>query len=158
MVGSTNHLDRLDPGIAKRPSRFDRKYLFANPDMEQRIAYCKFWQRKLKDNDLVEFPDRLLKPIAGLTGDFSFAYIQEAFVSTLLKIASEREDSSSDVDEFDFSELEEEIEVIEKEEGLEDSVLVDNGDDKDDKLDRYVLWREIKVQIANLRKELERET
>lgn len=25
MVGSTNHLDRLDPGIAKRPSRFDRK-------------------------------------------------------------------------------------------------------------------------------------
>lgn len=25
MIGSTNHLDRLDPGIAKRPSRFDRK-------------------------------------------------------------------------------------------------------------------------------------
>src|SRR6266480_5472516 len=23
MVGSTNHLERLDPGIAKRPSRFD---------------------------------------------------------------------------------------------------------------------------------------
>lgn len=26
MIGSTNHLDRLDPAIANRPSRFDRKY------------------------------------------------------------------------------------------------------------------------------------
>jgi len=26
MIGSTNHLERLDPGISKRPSRFDRKY------------------------------------------------------------------------------------------------------------------------------------
>lgn len=31
MVASTNHLDRLDPGITKRPSRFDRKYLFPLP-------------------------------------------------------------------------------------------------------------------------------
>jgi transitional endoplasmic reticulum ATPase len=25
LVGSTNHLDRLDPGLSARPSRFDRK-------------------------------------------------------------------------------------------------------------------------------------
>jgi transitional endoplasmic reticulum ATPase len=25
LVGSTNHLDRLDPGLSTRPSRFDRK-------------------------------------------------------------------------------------------------------------------------------------
>jgi transitional endoplasmic reticulum ATPase len=25
LVGSTNHLDRLDPGLSSRPSRFDRK-------------------------------------------------------------------------------------------------------------------------------------
>jgi len=25
IVGSTNHLDRLDPGLSTRPSRFDRK-------------------------------------------------------------------------------------------------------------------------------------
>lgn len=31
MVASTNHLDRLDPGIINRPSRFDRKYLFPLP-------------------------------------------------------------------------------------------------------------------------------
>ena len=25
IVGTTNHLDRLDPGLSSRPSRFDRK-------------------------------------------------------------------------------------------------------------------------------------
>jgi transitional endoplasmic reticulum ATPase len=59
MIGSTNHLDRLDPGISKRPSRFDRKYLFPDPDMDQRIAYCKFWQSKLAGNEEIEFPDRI---------------------------------------------------------------------------------------------------
>jgi transitional endoplasmic reticulum ATPase len=29
VIGSTNHYDRLDPAITKRPSRFDRK-LFAH--------------------------------------------------------------------------------------------------------------------------------
>lgn len=32
IVGSTNFLDRLDPGLSKRPSRFDRKYLFPLPN------------------------------------------------------------------------------------------------------------------------------
>ena len=25
IIGTTNHLDRLDPGLSSRPSRFDRK-------------------------------------------------------------------------------------------------------------------------------------
>ena len=37
MIGSTNHLERLDPGIAKRPSRFDRKYFFDVPSRNERI-------------------------------------------------------------------------------------------------------------------------
>ena len=155
MIGSTNHLERLDPGIAKRPSRFDRKYLFPNPDLEQRIAYCKYWQKKLKDNKEVEFPDKLVKPIARLTNKFSFAYIQEAFVSALLKIANQsKSDWEFDVsDTFDVDDLEEEIVLVEKKGGW--SSILEKGDDKDDELDRYVLWREIKVQISNLRKELE---
>jgi transitional endoplasmic reticulum ATPase len=28
MIGSTNHLSKLDPALSKRPSRFDRKYHF----------------------------------------------------------------------------------------------------------------------------------
>jgi len=42
MIGSTNHLERLDPGIAKRPSRFDRKYLFDVPTREERIQVSPF--------------------------------------------------------------------------------------------------------------------
>lgn len=37
MIASTNHLERLDPGIAKRPSRFDRKYFFDDPSREERV-------------------------------------------------------------------------------------------------------------------------
>ncbi|KAF1834203.1 ATP-dependent Zn protease [Decorospora gaudefroyi] len=88
MVGSTNHLDRLDPGIAKRPSRFDRKYYFPDPSYGQRVQYAKFWQGKLKDNKEVDFPDELCEKIAEITSKFSFAYMQEAFVATLLAMAA----------------------------------------------------------------------
>jgi len=87
MVGSTNHLDQLDPGISKRPSRFDRKYFFSDPDSDQREQYAHFWQEKLKDNKDLAFPDALCGAIAGITGGFSFAYMQEAFVASLLAIA-----------------------------------------------------------------------
>jgi len=42
MIGSTNHLERLDPGIAKRPSRFDRKYLFDDPNEGERELYAEY--------------------------------------------------------------------------------------------------------------------
>ncbi|GAB7355805.1 hypothetical protein MBLNU459_g6481t1 [Dothideomycetes sp. NU459] len=88
MVGSTNHLDRLDPGIAKRPSRFDRKFYFPDPNEEQRAAYARFWQGKLKDNKELEFPDEMCNAIAKITDGFSFAYMQEAFVAALLALAA----------------------------------------------------------------------
>lgn len=42
MIASTNHLERLDPGIAKRPSRFDRKYLFDDPNEKERELYAEY--------------------------------------------------------------------------------------------------------------------
>lgn len=42
MIGSTNHLERLDPGLAKRPSRFDRKYFFDNPNEKERELYAEY--------------------------------------------------------------------------------------------------------------------
>ena len=125
MVGSTNHLERLDPGISKRPSRFDRKYLFPDPNFEQRVQYCKFWQGKLSDNENIEFPDELCAAIAKITDKFSFAYIQEAFVAALLAIAAEEDDEETTMAE------------------------------KDDELDRYLLWRQIKKQVQILREEME---
>jgi len=126
MLGSTNHLDRLDPGISKRPSRFDRKYLFPNPNEPQRVAYAQYWQKKLESNKDVDFPDSLCKAIAGITDGFSFAYIQEAMVASLLAIAAR---SGSDHEKED-------------------------GSSGDDDLDKLVLWREIKKQVKILRDEM----
>jgi len=39
MIATTNHLDELDPGLSKRPSRFDRKYLFPLPNKGERSQY-----------------------------------------------------------------------------------------------------------------------
>lgn len=97
IVASTNHLEQLDPGIAKRPSRFDRKYLFPDPDERQREAYARFWQGKLAAGDGdgdgggdpgLDFPDKVCHAFARITAGFSFAYMQEAFVAALLAIAA----------------------------------------------------------------------
>ena len=190
MVGSTNHLDRLDPGIAKRPSRFDRKYFFPNPDAKEREAYCRYWQAKLeragrggggdsgdggddgkgkKGKGAVEFPDTMVPAIAGITGGFSFAYIQEAFVASLLAIA--RDGGGDDNDDDDDDDEEEHEKGDEEEEG--DEVLVEAEDDDNDdgggggggggkkpgkdhpELDKYKLWVEIKKQVETLREGLE---
>lgn len=149
MVGSTNHLELLDPGIAKRPSRFDRKYFFPNPDLDQRVKYCEYWREKLKGNHDVKFPDTLCKRIAGITDKFSFAYIQEAFVAALLIIATEEEGKGEKKGKM------EEWEVVDEFDAEETDHLSGGGDK--DPLDQYLLWRVIKKQIATLRRELQAE-
>lgn len=140
MVGSTNHLERLDPGISKRPSRFDRKYLFPDPNLEERIKYCEYWREKLSDNEDVEFPELLNEAIAKITDGFSFAYIQEAFVAALLAIANK--DGDEDVSE-------EEHRSHNVSESLAATLSVVQTD-----LDSYVLWREMKKVVKTLRDEL----
>lgn len=129
MIASTNHLDKLDPGLTKRPSRFDRKYLFPLPSKEERVLYCEFWKNKLKGKKSIEFPDKLCPAIADITDGFSFAYLQEAFVATLLELARSGDDSES-------SESEDE-----------------EGDGSP--LDRYELWRVIRKQIRILREQMD---
>lgn len=87
MVGSTNHLDRLDPAITKRPSRFDRKYHFKVPDHDGRTEYCRYWSRKFTHSGTVDFPDDTCPIIASLTEDFSFAYLKELFIASLVELA-----------------------------------------------------------------------
>lgn len=87
MVGSTNHLDKLDSAIRDRPSRFDRKYHFKLPTADDRAAYAQFWRRKLEGGARVEFPEEACRVIAAMTDSFSFAYLKELFVATLMVIA-----------------------------------------------------------------------
>ena len=125
MVASTNHLDQLDPGLSSRPSRFDRKYLFPLPSEEERVLYCNYWREKLKNKPSVEFPKELCVAIAGITQEFSFAYMKEAFVATLLTIANRRSEDARTC-------------------GGEGS-----GD-----LDEYELWREMKKTVKLLREDM----
>ncbi|RPB14101.1 P-loop containing nucleoside triphosphate hydrolase protein [Morchella conica CCBAS932] len=121
VLATTNHLDLLDPGIVSRPSRFDRKYFFPLPSMDERKAYCKYWKHKLEGSDKIDFPDSLVDKIAEWTEDFSFAYLKEAFVSSLLIIAAREGYGGEDGDEGDEESFEtvikRQIETLKKEMG-----------------------------------------
>lgn len=91
IIATTNYLERLDGSLAHRPSRFDRKYFFDDPDEPSRRLYCAYWQGKLRSNDRAPFPGELADEIAKMTDGFSFAYLKEAFVSTLIHMAGNSE-------------------------------------------------------------------
>ncbi|KAK4890923.1 hypothetical protein LTR28_002533, partial [Elasticomyces elasticus] len=129
-------MDRLDPGISKRPSRFDRKYYFPDPDMQQREKYCHYWQKKLSDNKEVEFPDELCTAIAKITDDFSFAYIQEAFIAALLTIAAYNGEPDSQC-------WNQRTKTLMWDSAAQRSV---KSTIDEPKLENLVLWREIKKQ------------
>jgi SpoVK/Ycf46/Vps4 family AAA+-type ATPase len=95
MIGSTNHLEQLDPGIAKRPSRFDRKYLFDVPSRDERIQYAEYWRHKIRNNKKVDFPQQMSSRVADITNDFSFAYMKEAFVAALLVIVARSDEKQT---------------------------------------------------------------
>ncbi|EIW71865.1 hypothetical protein TREMEDRAFT_27248, partial [Tremella mesenterica DSM 1558] len=78
MLATTNHFDKLDPALSNRPSRFDRKYTFPDPNKVERRAYAQYWKKKLVGNERVVFPDILVDRFVGKTHGFSFAYMKEA--------------------------------------------------------------------------------
>lgn len=98
MIGSTNHLERLDPSITKRPSRFDRKYHFALPTEDERLAYCHYWRTKLAGSADVEFSEDVCLYVSKITKGFSFAYMKELFVSSLVLQVGGQEDHSTEAD------------------------------------------------------------
>lgn len=124
--------------------------------------YMHYWQRKLASNDDVDFPDKLCPAVAKITKDFSFAYLQEAMVASLLAIArdsdcySERfclECMAAHAKPADGSTCDRETARPFK--GLFDwAWIVRQTDEGDGDLDSYVLWREIKKQVRILREEL----
>ena len=97
--------------------------------------YCEFWRLKLKGNKSVVFPKELCPKIAEITGGFSFAYMNEAFVATLLAIARREDDGELD-DEF------EEVGEYDK-------------NKNDDDIEDLILWKEMKRQVRILREDMD---
>jgi hypothetical protein len=61
----------LPPGL-NHCSEFD------DPDSEERTLYVRYWQKKLKNNKEISFPEGLVIEVVDSTEDFSFAYLKEA--------------------------------------------------------------------------------
>ncbi|KAI4248239.1 MAG: hypothetical protein L6R42_009355, partial [Xanthoria sp. 1 TBL-2021] len=124
-----------------------------------------FWRKKLgasdedekrnedggtsgEQNPEVEFPKTLCKAIASITAGFSFAYIQEAFVASLLAIAANEGEAA------DAGGSEVEVEAHKVAASIPWEGRWDTGD-QDRDLDRFILWREMKKQVKILREELD---
>ncbi|WP_445635266.1 ATPase [Nostoc sp. DSM 114161] len=82
-IATTNHPERLDSAISDRPSRFDRKYHFELPDIEVRQAYIALWNQKLKT--VMQLSYEAINHIVTLTDGFSFAYLKELFLSSMIR-------------------------------------------------------------------------
>ncbi|MDQ2730161.1 MAG: AAA family ATPase [Armatimonadota bacterium] len=82
VLATTNHPERLDPAILDRPSRFDRKYHFQDPGPEDRLAYLSLWNGSLEAE--LRLSEGGLPQIAEATDGFSFAYLKELFLSSMM--------------------------------------------------------------------------
>jgi hypothetical protein len=82
-LATTNHPERLDPSILDRPSRFDRKYPFELPALAERQAYIGMWNTSLKP--ALCLSATAATQIAAMTEGFSFAYLKELFLSSMMR-------------------------------------------------------------------------
>jgi AAA+ superfamily predicted ATPase len=83
VLATTNHPDKIDPAIMDRPSRFDRKYHFDLPELPERTTYLRLWQNKLASK--VDWTDATTTATAEATEGFSFAYLKELVVTSLMR-------------------------------------------------------------------------
>ena len=82
-LATTNHPERLDPAIIDRPSRFDRKYPFDLPAVDERRVYVAQWNASLQP--ALRLSEAAAAQIAEQTEGFSFAYLKELFLSAMMR-------------------------------------------------------------------------
>ncbi len=82
-LATTNHPERLDPAVLDRPSRFDRKYPFALPELAERQAYLALWSESVKP--ALKLSGDGLARIAELAEGFSFAYLKELCLASTMR-------------------------------------------------------------------------
>lgn len=100
--------------------------------------YCEYWRRKLSHNKDIEFPKKLCPAMASVTDGFSFAFMQECFVATLLTLANDEADPDD------------------RYAGAGSNRMRPRPfDDDNDNLEDYKLWTTFKKQADILRKEVE---
>ena len=83
VLATTNHPEKLDSSILDRPSRFDRKYYFQLPADTERRAYLAKWNCELQNEMRVS--ERGAARLVSQTQDFSFAYLKELLVASMVQ-------------------------------------------------------------------------
>ena len=94
VLATTNHPDKLDSSILDRPSRFDRKYYFQLPAETERLAYINKWNCELQTD--LQVSEKGATRVVSATDGFSFAYLKELFVGSMVKWMSEGRSKSMD--------------------------------------------------------------
>jgi DNA polymerase III delta prime subunit len=91
-LATTNHPERLDPSILDRPSRFDRKYPFEIPEQPERLAYITMWNETLQPS--LRISEEKAVQLSELTVGFSFAYLKELFLSSMMRWVGSAEEGT----------------------------------------------------------------
>ena len=94
VLATTNHPEKLDSSILDRPSRFDRKYYFHLPADVERRAYVARWNCELQPE--MRITDDSAERVVCETHDFSFAYLKELFVTSMVQWVSSGGSGSMD--------------------------------------------------------------
>ena len=94
VIATTNHPERLDPAILDRPSRFDRKYYFQLPAEAERLAYIAKWNERLQPELRVSKGGA--ERVVNKTEGFSFAYLKELCVTSIVQWMSSGREQSMD--------------------------------------------------------------
>jgi len=95
VLATTNHPEKLDPAILDRPSRFDRKYYFNLPAPPERLAYLGSWNLSLEPK--LRLSELSLPKVVEATDGFSFAYLKELFLSSMMQWMAEKGRGAMDV-------------------------------------------------------------
>jgi len=92
VVATTNYPEKLDPAILDRPSRFDRKFTFDLPGPDERTAYVSLWNNQLQP--AMRLSNAAAENIAKGTEGFSFAYLKELFLSSMMQWMADNRNQS----------------------------------------------------------------
>ena len=85
-IASCNFPEKLDAAIMDRPSRFDRKYHFELPEQIDRRRYLEMFMTRFDPE--VQLKDAGLDKVAEVTHGYSFAYLKELYVSSVVQWVS----------------------------------------------------------------------
>jgi AAA+ superfamily predicted ATPase len=95
VLATTNHPEKLDPAILDRPSRFDRKYYFNLPAEHERRAYLVSWNQSLEPG--LKLSEPAISKLVEATDGFSFAYMKELFLSSMMQWMAESGKGKMDI-------------------------------------------------------------